>query len=70
MEIYLKGVTISALLLLLDVFINAKIYNKIFSETYHPKMFGNFIIIIILLSWVGAFFSLLSIIHGLNNDKR
>lgn len=70
MEIYLKGVTISELLLLLDVFINAKIYNKIFSETYHPKMFGNFIIIIILLSWVGAFFSLLSIIHGLNNDKR
>ena len=28
MEIYLKGVTISALLLILDVFINAKIYNK------------------------------------------
>ena len=70
MEIYLKGVTISALLLLLDVFINAKIYNKIFSQTYHPKMFGNFIIIISLLSWVGAFFSLLSIIKGLNNDKR
>ena len=70
MEIYLKGVTISALLLLLDVFINAKIYNKIFRETYQPQMFGNFILIISLLSWVGAFFSLLSIINGLNNDKR
>lgn len=70
MEFYLKGITISLLLLLLDLFINAKIYNKIFRETYQPQVFYNYILIIMLLSWVGAVFSLLSIIHGLNNDKR
>lgn len=70
MEFYLIGITISALLLLLDTFVNAKIYNKIFRETYQPQVFCNYILIIMLLSWVGAVFSLLSIIHGLNNDNR
>lgn len=70
MEFYLIGITISALLLLLDTLVNAKIYNKIFRETYQPQVFCNYILIIMLLSWVGAVFSILSIIHGLNNDNR
>ena len=70
MEFYLTGITISALLLLLDTLINAKIYNKIFRKVYQPQVLCNYILIIILLSWVGAVFSLLSIINGLNNDNR
>jgi hypothetical protein len=70
MEIYLIGIVVSLLIMSTDFFVNAKIYNKFFKEEKNPELFIQFIIIINFLSWIGAIFSLVSLIYGINEKFK
>jgi hypothetical protein len=70
MEIYLIGIVVSLLIMSTDFFVNAKIYNKFFKEEKNPELFIQFITIINFLSWIGAIFSLVSLIYGINEKFK